>query len=101
LAAIMKSGDRTAELREIGAPTLVIHGDRDRMVAPSGAVATAKAIPDARLHTIAGMGHDLPAGTLPTIAELVGAHVRGAGARSSSSSEPALAQPTRAARAAR
>ncbi len=31
LAAIMKSGDRTAALREITAPTLVIHGDRDRM----------------------------------------------------------------------
>ncbi|WP_250149748.1 alpha/beta fold hydrolase [Mycolicibacter acidiphilus] len=34
--AILKSGDRTAELRGITAPTLVIHGDRDRIVHPSG-----------------------------------------------------------------
>jgi pimeloyl-ACP methyl ester carboxylesterase len=60
LAAIMKSGDRSAEVARITAPTLVIHGDRDRMVNPSGGRATAKAIPGARLQVIAGMGHDLP-----------------------------------------
>ena len=36
LAGIFASGDRTAELRQIDVPTLVIHGDRDRMVHPDG-----------------------------------------------------------------
>jgi pimeloyl-ACP methyl ester carboxylesterase len=74
LGAIVKSGDRTDDLRRVSAPTLVIHGDHDRMVHPSGARATAKAIPGARLETIQGMGHDLPAGALPQISELIVAH---------------------------
>ncbi|SDC20901.1 alpha/beta fold hydrolase [Actinokineospora iranica] len=45
LAAIVKSGDRTARLAAIAAPTLVIHGDRDRMVNPTGGGATARANP--------------------------------------------------------
>jgi pimeloyl-ACP methyl ester carboxylesterase len=74
LAGIIRSGDRTAELRRITAPTLVVHGDRDRMVHPSGARATAAAIPGARLETIAGMGHDLPAGVWPRLVELIADH---------------------------
>jgi pimeloyl-ACP methyl ester carboxylesterase len=81
LAAIMKSGDRSAEVRRIVAPTLVIHGDRDRMVNPSGGQATAKAIPGARLHTIAGMGHDLPSGVRAQLAEEIAAHAESAAAR--------------------
>ena len=60
LAAILASGDRTAELRRIAVPTLVIHGTDDRLVGPSGGRATARAIPGARLLKIEGMGHDLP-----------------------------------------
>jgi pimeloyl-ACP methyl ester carboxylesterase len=71
LGAIVKSGDRTRELRTITAPTLVIHGDRDRMVHPSGGRATAAAVPGARHETIAGMGHDLPAGAWPRLVELI------------------------------
>lgn len=76
LAAIMKSGDRTREVATISAPTLVIHGDRDRMVNPTGGRATAAAIPGARHETIAGMGHDLPAGAWPRLAELLVAQTR-------------------------
>jgi pimeloyl-ACP methyl ester carboxylesterase len=75
LAAIIKSGDRTAELARIAAPALVIHGDRDRMVHPSGARATAAAIPGARLETIAGMGHDLPADAWPRLTDLIADHI--------------------------
>jgi pimeloyl-ACP methyl ester carboxylesterase len=74
LAAVIKSGDRTAELQTITAPTLVIHGDRDRVVHASGGRATAEAIPGARLVTIAGMGHDLPAGLIPRLVELISDH---------------------------
>jgi pimeloyl-ACP methyl ester carboxylesterase len=60
LAAIIASGDRTPELRRITAPTLVIHGSADPLVAPSGGRATARAIPGAELMMVEGMGHDLP-----------------------------------------
>jgi pimeloyl-ACP methyl ester carboxylesterase len=62
LAAIQAGGDRSGELARITAPTVVIHGTRDRMVTPSGGRATAQAIPGARLLMIEGMGHDLPPG---------------------------------------
>jgi pimeloyl-ACP methyl ester carboxylesterase len=71
LAAIMKSGDRTAELGRITAPTLVIHGDRDRMVNPTGGRATAAAIPGARLKVMPGMGHDLPRAVCAELVEAI------------------------------
>jgi pimeloyl-ACP methyl ester carboxylesterase len=76
LAAIFASGDRTAELGHIDVPTLVIHGDRDRMVHPTGGGATARAIPGARLETVAGMGHDLPRGAWNRLLDLIAEHVR-------------------------
>jgi pimeloyl-ACP methyl ester carboxylesterase len=76
VGAIVKSGDRTAELGKITAPTLVIHGDRDRMVHPSGGKATAAAIPGARLETITGMGHDLPAGACAQLVDAIAEHAR-------------------------
>jgi pimeloyl-ACP methyl ester carboxylesterase len=71
LGAIVGSGDRAAQLRGIKAPTLVIHGTRDRMVAPSGGRATARAIPGSRLMTIKGLGHDLPPSAWPTIIDAI------------------------------
>ncbi|HEY3829636.1 MAG TPA: alpha/beta hydrolase [Solirubrobacteraceae bacterium] len=76
IGAIFKSGNRTAEVAQIKAPTLVIHGDRDPMVHPSGGRATAEAIPRARLVTIAGMGHDLPAGAWPQLIPAIVRHVQ-------------------------
>src|SRR5437660_4377323 len=60
LAAILASGDRTPELRRITAPTLVIHGSADPLVALSGARATARAIPVAELMIVPVIGHDIP-----------------------------------------
>lgn len=74
LAGIFASGNRTRELEQIDAPTLVIHGDRDRMVHPTGGAATAKAIPGARLETVAGMGHDLPRAAWPRLLDLIVDH---------------------------
>jgi pimeloyl-ACP methyl ester carboxylesterase len=80
LAAIIASGDRRAELRAVRAPTLVIHGEADRLVSPSGGRATAKAIAGARLLTIPGMGHDLPQGVWPQVLDAVERHARAADA---------------------
>jgi pimeloyl-ACP methyl ester carboxylesterase len=74
LAGIFASGDRTAELRHIDVPTLVVHGDRDKMVHPTGGAATARAIPGARLETIVGLGHDLPIGAWSRIIDLITEH---------------------------
>jgi pimeloyl-ACP methyl ester carboxylesterase len=80
LAAIIASGDRTPLLRTITAPTLVIHGTRDRLVPLSGGRATARAIPGARLLTIEGMGHDIPRGAWPPILDAVEQNAARAGA---------------------
>jgi pimeloyl-ACP methyl ester carboxylesterase len=71
LAAIVASGDRTGEVKRIKAPTLVIHGTVDKMVAPSGGRATARAIPGAKLLKIEGMGHDLPRAAWPQILDAI------------------------------
>ena len=80
LAAILASGDRTAELRHITAPTLVIHGTEDRLVNTSGGRATARAIPGARLLMIDGMGHDLPRGAWPQLIDAIVENTRRAAA---------------------
>jgi pimeloyl-ACP methyl ester carboxylesterase len=60
LAAIQTAWDRTGALRRLRLPALVIHGREDRLIHPSGARATARAIPGARLLMLDGMAHDLP-----------------------------------------
>lgn len=75
LAAIFRSGDRTDSLNHVVAPTLVIHGDHDVMVNPTGATATVEAIAGARLEIIAGMGHDLPQQIWDRLVFLIGDHV--------------------------
>jgi pimeloyl-ACP methyl ester carboxylesterase len=80
LAAIIAAGDRTAELRGVRAPTVVIHGTTDRMVRPSGGRATAAAIPGARLVEIDGMGHDQPRGAWDRMIDAIVANAERAGA---------------------
>ncbi|HEY8740199.1 MAG TPA: alpha/beta fold hydrolase [Candidatus Dormibacteraeota bacterium] len=51
-------------LRRIGVPTLVIHGDRDRLIPVGNGRIIARLVPGARLHIFEGAGHvygtDLP-----------------------------------------
>ena len=72
-AAIVASPDRTAGLRALEVPTVVIHGDADRMIDVTGGRATADAIPGAELMVIPGMGHDLPEATWNRIADAIAA----------------------------
>ena len=60
LVAILCSPERTAGLKAVGTPTLVLHGESDPLINVSGGRATAEAVPDAILRTYPGMGHDLP-----------------------------------------
>jgi pimeloyl-ACP methyl ester carboxylesterase len=67
IAAILAAEDRTAALGAVDVPTLVIHGDADPLVTPSGGEATAKAVPGAELLILEGMGHDLPEPLWPEV----------------------------------
>lgn len=73
MAAILTERDRTADLGRLTMPALVVHGDKDKVVLPSGGRATAEAIPGAELMMVPGMGHDLPRRLWP---DLVSAIVR-------------------------
>ncbi|MGK4578909.1 alpha/beta fold hydrolase [Kitasatospora sp. HPMI-4] len=58
-------------LRELRRPTLVLHGEQDPILRLSAARATARTVPGARLLTLPGVGHDLPAALWPTVAREV------------------------------
>ncbi|MBL8309285.1 MAG: alpha/beta hydrolase [Burkholderiales bacterium] len=70
LAAIIASGDRSAEVRSITVPTLVIHGADDPLVPLENGEDTARKIRGARLEVIPGMGHDFGA-IVPIIDKLL------------------------------
>lgn len=74
IQAIQASGDRTAQLSRITAPTLVINGDRDLLVAPSGGAATVKALHSAQHVVIPGMGHHIPEALVDPITEYIAQH---------------------------
>jgi pimeloyl-ACP methyl ester carboxylesterase len=75
LVAIAASGDRTAVLRRVCIPTLVLHGADDPLVAVTGGQATAGAIAGAELAVFDGMGHDLPRDLWAEIARRIGSLV--------------------------
>lgn len=60
LHAIVSSPSRTAALGSVRVPALVMHGDCDTLVDPSGGRRTAEAIPGAEFVLVEGMGHDHP-----------------------------------------
>jgi pimeloyl-ACP methyl ester carboxylesterase len=68
-AAILAAGDRTGALGQVRVPTLVVHGEEDQVIGVSGGEATAAAIPGARLLRVPGLGHELPPGLWPALAD--------------------------------
>jgi len=75
LLAIVASGDRSAALRRIRRPTLVVHGDADPLVPVANGVDCARKIPGASLRIIPGMGHDLASGLLPILGDALRTHL--------------------------
>ena len=75
VAAIIGSGDRSAHLYRIDTPTLVIHGDKDRIVHPSGGAATARSVSGAKMYTLLGMRHQIDESITPQLLELITTHV--------------------------
>jgi pimeloyl-ACP methyl ester carboxylesterase len=75
LAAIHAAGDRTRRVREIAAPTLVIHGELDPLIPVAAGRATAAAIEGSELLVLEDMAHDLPRPLWPRIANAIAEHV--------------------------
>jgi pimeloyl-ACP methyl ester carboxylesterase len=71
LHAVTAAGDRTRRLREITAPTLVIHGDSDPLIRPANGRLIARTVPGAERITLPGMGHDLPRQLWARIADAI------------------------------
>lgn len=60
MLAILASGDRSKYLKRIMTPTLVIHGRQDPLLPIAAGEEVARLIPNSRIMTVDGMGHDLP-----------------------------------------
>lgn len=67
LAAMLASGPRTAGLRQLRVPTLVIHGREDTLISPSGGERTAELVEGAKHVVIEDMSHDRPSPLWPQI----------------------------------
>ena len=69
--AVVRSGDRAEGLAALTMPALVVHGENDTLIRPSGGERTAELIPDAELLVIDGMSHDFVSQAWPPIIEAV------------------------------
>jgi pimeloyl-ACP methyl ester carboxylesterase len=76
LAAIYASGNRSDALARLDAPTLVIHGRDDTLIAPSGGERTSELVAGSVLMMVADMGHDLPMPLWPLYADAIASHAR-------------------------
>lgn len=76
MAAITASGSRRKALQSVHVPTLVIHGDADPLLPLVHGIATAEAIPGAKLRIVKGMGHDIPPVVWPELIEAIAGHAR-------------------------
>ncbi|MEY3502882.1 MAG: hypothetical protein RL763_950 [Pseudomonadota bacterium] len=64
MLSAMADRARAGLLNRITTPSLVIHGKADPLVPYACGEDTARRIPNAKLHGIEGMGHDMPPGAL-------------------------------------
>lgn len=71
MAAVSANGDRRDKLRNITAPTIVIHGEDDPLVPVAAGRDTANSIPGAQLLEIPGMAHDIPAALYDTLVDAI------------------------------
>ena len=81
LMAILASGDRRQQLRQLSVPTLVIHGKDDPLLPISAGREIMAAIPGAKMMEIDRMGHDLPDFAIDQVAEAIAAHCYAAAIR--------------------
>ena len=71
LAATQATGSLKAYLQDIQAPTLIIHGSADPLIAPRRARQLHRGIRGSRLLLLEGMGHNLPEKYMPQIVRAI------------------------------
>ncbi len=76
MLAVISRGNRKEVLKSITVPTLVIHGTEDPLVPVQAAYDIAETIPNAKLVTVEGMGHDMPVDTWPVIISAISGHTK-------------------------
>lgn len=72
--AILSTGSILPYTRQITAPTLIIHGNKDGLIHKSHSKRLAKTIKNSRLVVVDGMAHDLPAYYQPFLVRLISEH---------------------------
>ncbi|MDJ1639451.1 alpha/beta fold hydrolase [Streptomyces pakalii] len=76
LAAMARTPALTDRITALRVPTLVVHGEQDRVFPMKHGEALRRAIPDARLRRIPGMGHIFPPHWSSTVGALIVGHLR-------------------------
>jgi pimeloyl-ACP methyl ester carboxylesterase len=74
LAAMILDGSRADALQTLDVPTLVIHGQDDTLIDPSGGRRTAELVPHARFLLVEDMGHDRPRALWPRLVNAIHDH---------------------------
>lgn len=81
--AILAAQSRIPALREVTAPTLVIHGADDPLVPPENGRRVAEAVPGARYLELRGAGHNIPRDSWAQVADAIAEMAKQASAVSS------------------
>ncbi len=76
LAAILAAAPRNELLKQVAAPTLVLHGADDPLVRVEGGKDTAASIPGAKLIIVPGMAHDFTEALTPVYVKHIGDFIR-------------------------
>jgi pimeloyl-ACP methyl ester carboxylesterase len=71
LLAAISAPERSAGLRGLTVPTLVVHGDADPLVDISGGRRVAELVPGARLLVLPGTGHEIAGHDVPTLVSAI------------------------------
>lgn len=74
LLAILASGDRSAQLRQVCTPSLVIHGTDDPLLPFQAGKETADLLSQSRFLPITGLGHQLPLALVPLLVKEITLH---------------------------
>lgn len=77
LLAITADDDRSALLAQVRCPVLVMHGSDDPLVPVRAAQALRRALPQARVEIVPGLGHYLPTSFVPRLGTSVLGHLDG------------------------
>lgn len=74
LVALLASGNRARQVRELRVPALVIHGKADPLLPFRAGEETARLISGAKLIAVEGLGHQLPPALMESYARWIAAH---------------------------